>query len=623
MNILIPHSWLKDYVKTDLTGRELAKKLSLHALNVEKTTEIKGDEIWEIEVTANRGDCLSVLGVARELTAVFEPKDLKLQIEKISAPKISSDKDNLAVEIREKSLVPRFSAIVLDEVKIKESPSFMRERLEKVGIRPLNNIVDITNYLMIDKGQPMHAFDFEKIKGAKMILRESRDGEKITTLDNAQRVLPQGVIVIEDGAGRLIDLCGIMGAKNSEIDEKTRKVLLFVQVYDPIRIRKASMTLGHRTEAALRFEKGIDFEGVLPALWEATALAQKYAGAKISSRLIDIVNEKQKTKEIEINYQKINSVAGLEIEKAKVDQILKKLGFEIKGKKARVPSWRINDIEIAEDLAEEAVRILGYHNIPSELPQGEIPRRKMDEVFFWEDKIKDFLRYAGFFECYNYSAAKKEDADKNSLALVNFLTEKMTHLRTSLLPQLVEVLDKNQSFGEKTKIFELSNAFLPQENDLPYQPLMLGLAAKGEDYLNFKGILEALILELGIKPSEINLEIQKDSQGYLKLEINFEELVKKASRAKKYAPFSQFNSIKEDLTLAVPPGADYRAIEKTILASSVLIKKLEFEGLFKNFLTLSIEYLDSKKQISSEDSQKIRKDIFDRLEKELGVKLKE
>ena len=622
MNILVPHSWLKDYVKTDLAPRELAQKLSLHALNVEKTTQIEGDEIWEIEVTANRGDCLSVLGVARELAAVFDPKDVKFQMEKISAPKNYPDKDKLAVEIREKSLVPRFSAIILDEVKIKESPSFMRERLEKVGIRSLNNIVDITNYSMIDKGQPMHAFDFDKIKESKMILRESRAGEKVITLDGASRVLPQGVIVIEDGAGRLIDLCGIMGAKNSEIDENTRKVLLFVQVYDPVRIRKASMTLGHRTEAALRFEKGIDFEGVLPALWEAVSLAQKYADAKISSKLIDIINEKQKTKEIEIDYQKIDSVAGLKIEKAKVNQILEKLGFEIKNGKVRVPSWRINDIEIPEDLAEEVVRILGYQNIPVKLPEGEIPRRKIDNIFFWEDKVKDFLRYAGFFECYNYSAVAKEQAGHNSLALANPLTEKMTHLRVSLLPQLIDILDKNRGFGEKIKIFELSNVFLPQADDLPRQPLMLGLATKGEEYLNFKGVLEALILELGIKAGEVNLEIQKDSRGYLKTEINFEELIKKASRTKKYTPLSQFNSIKEDLTFAVPSGANYQTIEKTILASSALIKKLEFKDLFKNFLTLSIEYLDTKKQISSEDSQKIRKDIFEKLEKELDVKLK-
>jgi phenylalanyl-tRNA synthetase beta chain len=163
------------------------------------------------------------------------------------------EKYNLAVEIKDKSLVPRFSAIILDNIQIKDSPAYIKERLEAVGTRALNNVIDITNYLMFDKGQPMHAFDYDKILGAKMTVRESKKGEKIITLDSVERELPAGVIVIEDGEGRLIDLCGIMGAKNSEVDEGTRRVLLFVQVYDPVRIRKSSMALGHRTEAALIF----------------------------------------------------------------------------------------------------------------------------------------------------------------------------------------------------------------------------------------------------------------------------------------------------------------------------------------------------------------------------------
>ncbi len=622
MNILIPYSWLNDYIKTDISPRELDKKLSLHSFNVEKITQAGDDEIWEIEITSNRSDALSVLGVARELAAVLEPKSFSFQLKKIPSPKITKGQDKLTVEIREKSLVPRFSAIVLDEVKIKASPPFMRERLEKVGIRSLNNIVDITNYLMIDKGQPMHAFDYEKIRSGKMIVRESRAGEKIITLDGIERILPQGVIVIEDGEGRLIDLCGIMGGQNSEIDQNTKKVLLFVQVYDSVRIRKASMTLGHRTEAALRFEKGIDFEGVLPALWEAVALVQKYAQAKISSQLIDIINVKQKTKEIKINYQKINSVAGIEIKKSKVGQILKSLGFKIKNGRAGIPSWRQNDIEITEDLAEEVVRILGYETLPVRLLTGEIPSQKSDETFFWEETAKNFLKHLGFFECYNYSATSSVNAGRNSLKITNPLSTELTHLRISLLPQLIDVLEKNKGYGEKIKVFELASVYLPQTNDLPRQFLRLGLAVKGVEYLEFKGILEVLLAEMGIESDKFGFQIQKDAVGYLKAELDFEELAKIASKTKRYIPLSRFNSIKEDLTLVIPQGVSYQEIEKTILGTSPQIKKLKFKDLYKNFLTLSIEYLNTKKQISSQDTQGIRQNIFKKLEESLGVKLK-
>ena len=396
MNILIPYSWLKDYISTKLSPLKIAEGLSLHSFSVEKTIKEKEDFVFEIEVTPNRGDALSVIGIARELKAIFPEKVCKFKEDKFIKNQKTSDKDKLEVQIKDKSLVPRFVAIVLDNVKIKRSPLFIEERLKKVGIRPINNIVDITNYLMIDRGQPMHAFDYEKIREKRMIIRESKKGEKIVTLDKVERILPQGVIVIEDGAGRLIDLCGIMGAQNSEIEEGTKKVLLFVQIYDPIRIRKASMALGHRTDAALRFEKGIDRENVLPSLWRAAFMAKKYADAKISSNLIDIKNVKTKKEQIKIDYEKINLISGINIDKNKINSILKSLGFEIKSGIATPPSWREGDIQISEDLAEEVIRIYGYHKIPSVLFNGDIPDKKEDP-FFFEDIAKNFLKYTGFY----------------------------------------------------------------------------------------------------------------------------------------------------------------------------------------------------------------------------------
>ena len=257
MNISIPYSWLKDYIKTDAKPEDVANLLSLHSFSVEKIQYVGGDDIFEIEVTPNRGDALSVLGVAREVYAVLVNHGHKCEWVKDKGKKDINleDKDSVEVVISDKSLVPRFTAIVMEKVKFGPSPKLIKERLEKVGIRPLGNVIDVTNYMMIDRGQPMHVFDYDKILGHKMIVRESLEGEAVTTLDGIERSLPKGVIVIEDGEGRLIDLCGIMGAKNSEVDEKTNKIFFFVQIYDPGKIRKASMSLGHRTDAALRFEK--------------------------------------------------------------------------------------------------------------------------------------------------------------------------------------------------------------------------------------------------------------------------------------------------------------------------------------------------------------------------------
>lgn len=620
MNIFIPQSWLKDYIETDIAPADLAKKMSLHSFNVERTNEVGGDIVWDAEITTNRSDAFSIMGIAREIRALLKKGDYKFKYQESKAQK-ASGKDKLEVEIRDKNLVPRFSAVVLDNVRIKESPQVIKDRLEKSGTRPLNNIIDITNYLMFDLGQPMHAFDYDKISGHKMILRESKAGEKVVTLDGAERNLPDGVIVIEDGEGRLIDLCGIMGAKNSEIDENTKKVLLFVQIYDPMRIRRASMTLGHRTEAATRFEKGIDFEGVLPALWKAVEMAQDLAGAKISSDLIDIVNAKPESKEVEIDYEKINLLAGVEIEKSRADEILENLGFEIKGKKAKVPSWRLNDIDIPEDLAEEVIRIYGYHNLPSRLLESEIPQTESEKIFHWENVAKNFLKHNGFFECYNYSA--KSCSGENQLELSNPLTEKIACLRTSLIPQLVEVLEKNKGYSDKIKIFELAAVYLPRQNDIPAQPFRLGIATKGIEYLELKGIIEAMLQdEMNVAQDAMDFEISKDENGYLTAELDFEKIGEIANNDKKYIPISQFNSIKEDLTLTVPEGIEYSQIKKAILAVDSRIETLEFKDIYKNALTLSIEYLDRQKQISSQDSQEIREKIFANLEKNLGVKLK-
>lgn len=618
MNILVPHSWLKDYFKENILAEKIAEELSLHSFSVEKIIKEKGESIFEIEITPNRGDALSILGIARELGAIFSKKI----VEKKAIVKKGEEKDILKVEIKNKNLVSRFSAIILDNVDIKESPKIIKERLLKVGIRPINNIVDITNYLMIDRGQPMHAFDFDKIKGEKMVIQESKKGEIVKTLDGVERILPEGVIIIKDGENRIIDLCGIMGAENSQIDKDTKKVLLFVQVYDPVKIRKASMTLAHRTDSAVRFEKGVDFEGVISSLWIAVDMAEKLANAKVSSKLIDIKNKEYKPNKISIDYNKINDIAGVDISKKDIDNILKYLNFKIEKGKAIPPSFRYGDIEIIEDLAEEVVRIYGYHKILPKLFNGGIPNRNDNSIFEFEDLAKDFLRHRGFYECYNYTLTKKENILKEALEVINPLTKDLTYLRDSLIPQLLEVVEKNKDKKEKIMVFEISNIFIYQKSGLPLQPICLGLAIKGIDYLEIKGIVDSLFEELGVSKEKVNFEIKNFKKDIFTIEINFEDLLKNSSKVKKYIPISKFSPIKEDLTLVVSDNVIYQDIEKIIFETDKRIEKLEFKCIYKNFLTLFISYLDKEKQISSDDTKEIRNKIFYNLENKLGIKLK-
>src|SRR3989344_321262 len=388
MNIRIPASWLREYLKTDIALKTIANHLSLAGPAVEKIQKVENDYLLDIEVTSNRIDSFSVFGLARETHAILKGNNLKSELVKPKGLNLVLEPDTaspltLDVIIKNRSLCPRFTAIIIDNVKIKPSPAFIRNRLEKSGIRSINNIVDISNYIMLELGQPMHTFDFDKIKGGKMILRAAIEEKKIITLDGQTRKIPAVAIVIEDEK-RLIDLCGIMGGANSQISRRTKRVILFVQAYDPSIIKKTTQKLAFRTEAAARFEKGIDLDGILPALSRAVYLAKQTSGAKIASELIDIYRTKNTKKTVMLSFSKLKSYLGVEISPNKVSKILELLGFTAKITpqviSATIPSWRLFDIEDDVDLIEEIARIYGYHRLPSKLPQGQVPQRQESEL---------------------------------------------------------------------------------------------------------------------------------------------------------------------------------------------------------------------------------------------------
>jgi len=665
MNIFILDSWLKEHLQTKATPKQIGEYLSLCSQSVEKITKVGDDWLYEIEITTNRPDCLSVYGIARELSVILPRFGIptKLKSLDINQEIKTTDKKALPLEvkIKDSSLCPRFTALIFDKVVVKPSPKTIQTRLEKSDIRTLNNVVDISNYLMLELGQPMHTFDYDKIKGHKMILRESAGGEKITTLDGQIRPLPDGTIIIEDGEGRIIDLCGIMGGKNSEVDEKTKRVLLFVQTYDPVRIRQTCQRLSFRTEAASRFEKGVDPEGVMLAMNKAVQMFEKNCEAKVASQLIDIYPHPPHEKIVKLDIGLVNKIMGVEINQKEIINILQSLGFMIKvdgdsSITAVVPHWRDDDISIPEDLIEEIARIYGYHRLPTSLPSlAMIPQNKID-FSKWETKVKSALKFWGFTETINYSMVSEavlkdfEIKPEDCLKIANPLSEEWIFLRPSLVPSLLQVASLNKK--EKIKIFELANVYLFQsENELPEENLMLTGLVIGENFTKIKGIVKSLLEELGIKDFEIKpYQLQKTFYGkifhpsrraeiifkdnslgifgQLKKEkvfvfdLDFIQIVKEANEMKKYQPIPKYPPIIEDLSFIIPEKTYVGEIMKAIKTTSLIIQSVELIDSYEQTRTFRITYQDPSKTLTAEEVEKLRKQIIKILKDKLGLKLK-
>lgn len=678
MNIFIPDSWLKEHLKTKATPKQIAEYLSLCSQSVEKVTKKDRDGVYEIEVTTNRPDCLSVYGVARELVVILPRFGIQAKLKKIpeEETKIQKVKKSLPlkVEIKKASLCPRFTALIFDKIIIKPSPKVIQKRLENSGIRALNNVVDISNYLMLELGQPMHTFDYDKIKGAKMVLRESKEGEKIITLDGELRSLPEGTIVIEDGKTRIIDLCGIMGGKNSEVDKNTKRVLLFVQTYDPMKIRLTCQKLAFRTEAASRFEKGVDPEGVILAMKKAIVMFKNNCSARVASELIDTYPDPPKPKKITITQKRLNQLLGIEIKLSEVKKILDSLGFKssiIHHQSSiilTVPHWRNSDMTIPEDLIEEVARIYGYHNLPSILPAGEIPQDKKSPVFVWENRVKEALKFWEVTETFNYSMVGELTLTKvaikpdECLKISNPLSEDWVYMRPSLIPSLLEVVAKNQDEFEQIRIFELSNVYLPiAENKLPNEiPMLTGALSNGNFY-DGKGVIEGLLNDLGIIRYEFvpyqlkktfygkifhpvrtaEIMVKNDSWGIIgeinpivlsKFEIKkrviifdleFNELVKYATTTRKYSPIPKYPAIVEDLAFVVQPKTLVGEMVQLIKEVSSIIQSVELLDSFGNTRTFRITYQHAKKTLTDKGVEKVRKKIILKMKQKFGAKLKQ
>ncbi len=658
MNIKITYNWLLEYLDTDATPEEIQKYLSLSGPSIEKVEKVDDDYVFDIEITSNRVDAASVFGIAQEAQAILPRfgKRAKIKLNPLTAYRFTNIATNVDIapplEIKTNpDLNPRFTTIILD-VKIDKSPLFVTQRLNLCGVKSINNVIDISNYLMLALGQPVHVFDYDKIEGDQMILQESKKGEKITTLDEKTIDLPGGDIIIKDGAGRLIDLCGIMGGLNSAVSEKTQRIILFVQTYNKKTIRKTSMTTGQRTIAATYFEKGLDPERVEPTLVYGVELLKKYASGAIVGPLEDIYFTRYQPKKINITQEDINRRIGVEVKDEKVLSILTSLGFKVEKEKERytvtIPSFRNNDMEIKEDIVEEIARIFGYFNLPNQLPPCVYvsPPKNMENLFNYESQTKHFLKNIGINEVMNYSMVSQELLSKLSikvtghLSIANAISEEIKYLRTSLLPSLVKNIKDNQGKKDFFKFFEIAKVYLPQVGELPAEIYKLGITTN-TDFFDLKGVIDILFDELNIRNYQVSAShhqlLAENKQadimignttigcfGQLKpeyqlsfnikrevflAELDFQSLANHAKLIPVYKPINPYAVIKLDLTLKIGEYLNYAKIKKTAFESSKLLDKIEVVNLYDNNLSLRFYFSSTTRNITEEEAKQELKKI--------------
>ena len=484
----ISYNWLKEYVDIKLPADELARVLTMAGLAVESVERIALDHILELEVTANRPDWLSYIGVAREIAALTGKK---LKIPVAAESRKPKAKIGIRIKVEDKKLCPRYTASIIRNVKVGESPAWLKARIEAMGLRPVNNIVDITNFCLFETGEPMHAFDLDKIMGGEVIIRRARSQEKITTIDNVNRLLDNSILVIADTM-KPIAIAGLMGGLNTEVTFATKNILLEAAYFDPISIRRASRSLGVSTESSYRFERKVDIENIVRFSDRACGLICEMTGG-ISGGLVDIGDKKMPRGVVDLKYSRLNKLLGVEIAPARAKKILNSLDLKTKssskdGIKLEPPSFRY-DLNDEIDLVEEVSRVYGYDNIPATIPNiVEQPKRLPPDMVIAK-KISSALTGLGCDEAITYSLISKRDlemacvAADNVVEIKNPLTSEQEVMRpTLLIGMLKSVLWNINRKTKDLKLFELGNIYLKEPGDKFVEKRLLSIGVAGQAY---------------------------------------------------------------------------------------------------------------------------------------------
>ncbi|MFV1917531.1 MAG: phenylalanine--tRNA ligase subunit beta [Patescibacteria group bacterium] len=648
MNILIPHSWLRKFLKTDATPKNIAEALSLCGPSVEKVEKNGNDYVYDIEVTTNRVDMMSVYGIAREAYTILPQFGYKAQLKNYNQKGIVGSKKLDLKIINNPKLCKRILAVKLENVNQAKSPDWLAQQLIKVGQRPLNKAIDITNYVMWEIGHPIHVFDYDRISSKKIIIREAKKGEVLITLDGAKYVLHGGEVVFDDGKGEIIDLPGIMGTANTVVTPSTKNVLLWIESIDPIKIRRASIGLNIRSQAAILNEKGVDPELGLPAILRAVSLFKKVTGAEVTSNLVDIYPSPYSTNKVKTTKDFINTRLGIDLTKNQIKKTLDglKFGSSWVGDNliVEVPSFRAHDITIQEDVVEEVARIYGYHNLPSELMAGLLPEKLLDSPFDFETKIRQIIKGWGGIEVYTSSLVSKDYIEGNALKLKNPLGSDSEYLRTSLMPSLIGAANQNAGEKDSFHLFELASVYIPRRGNLPEEKMMLAGILKGLSYRRAKGIVESLLEDLNINASYeaedsahfVTSKRVKILSGNIYLgqfgalegdnltyyEFDSEVLRKTSSPFTTYQPNPKYPAQIEDLTLVLPDKTKVGEVIASIKSVSKLIQNVALSDIYQDSYTLRLWYQHPGKTLTDSEVEEIRKNILKEVKKKFGAAIK-
>lgn len=480
------------------------------------------DHVVEFEITPNRPDCLSVIGLARE-AAVTYGKTMAQHEPVVKGGGIGNLTELLDVETPATDLCPRYTARMVRNVKIGPSPKWMRDRLRASGVRPINNIVDITNYVMLEYGQPMHAFDYRYVNGGKIVVRRAEDGETLTTLDGNVRQLNSSMLVIAD-EHRAVGLAGIMGGENSEIVEDTVDVVFESANFNGTSIRRTALALGMRTEASAKFEKGLDILNTLPAVNRACELVEMLGAGEVLDGTIDILNFVPQPKQLKLRADKINALLGTDIDAAEMCRILQELGFGVDGDIITVPSWR-GDVEHYSDLAEEVARFYGYNQIPTTAMTGVTTRGGYSPEQMLERSLGTVCRSLGYDEIITYSFISPTYYDKirlpedsplrKSMKIMNPLGEDTSIMRTTVMPSMLEILTRNYNYRNKeAHLYELGRTYFEREDGMADEPkhLSLGVYGPEESFFTLKGSVETILDS--IRAEDVTYVAEKSDPSY-------------------------------------------------------------------------------------------------------------
>lgn len=582
------------------------------------------DTCVEFEITPNRPDCLSVIGLAREVAVTFDkPLNLHTPVVKGCGDDIHN---YLSVEVQNKELCPRYVARVVKNVKVGTSPRWMRERLRASGVRPIDNIVDITNYVMLEYGQPMHAFDIEYVKGSKIIVRNALSGETLTTLDGVERNLTEDMLVIADEE-KASAVAGVMGGEHSGITEGTHAVVFESACFKGSSVRVTAKKLGMRTESSGRFEKGLDAQNCLPAIQRACELVELLGAGEVVDGVIDIDNTGYQPTVLHLDAEWINRFLGTDISEERMKQILTDLHFGVNGNEITVPSFRA-DVEHKADIAEEIARIYGYNNIPTTTAKGS-PQGKYSEYQKFEQKINQTMLAQGLYEIMTYSFVSpkqydkirlpKDDPKRKSVVITNPLGEDTSIMRTNAIPSMMDILSKNyNNRNGAVSLYEIGNEYLPVEGEaLPDEipNLVLGMYGENKDFFTLKGVVENLLELLDIEDYDVTAcaedptfhpgrcaILSKDGEEFgiigevhplvcKNYEINTRVYVGKLDMfklfalmndEKTYVPLPKFPASARDLALLCDDSLPVLTMEKAIKnAAGKILEKVELFDVYK------------------------------------------